>query len=49
MLSDKYDFSIVREKCVEFLIDCKDDPFFQLPIAVDYKLEQVKVIIPVYY
>ena len=47
MLADKYDFAIVREKCVEFLIDSKD-PLFKLRIADKYELAEVEVIIPVY-
>jgi len=49
MLSDKYDFDILREKCVEFVIDCTDDMFFQLLIADKYELDGVEVIIAVYY
>ena len=44
MLSDKYDFAIVHEKCVEFVSDLKDDPFFQLRLADKYELEEVEVI-----
>ena len=49
MLTDKYDFAIVRQKCVEFLINLKNDPFFQLRIADKYKLAELEVIIPIYF
>ena len=48
MLSDKYDFAVVRQKCVEFLTGFTDDPFFQLRIADKYQLAEVEVIIEVY-
>ena len=48
-LSDKYDLTIVHQKCVEFVIDCKDDPFFQLRIADKHELKGIEVIIPAFY
>ena len=47
MLTDKYDFAILRKKCVKFLINLKDDPFLQLRIADKHELREVEVIIPV--
>ena len=47
MLTDKYDFSIVHKKCVQFVINFKEDPFFQLRIADKYELKEVEVIIQV--
>ena len=44
-LTDKYDFSILREKCVEFVCDLNDDPFFQLRIADKHELIEVEVTI----
>ena len=49
ILSDKYDFAIVRQKCVEFLSDLKDDMFFQLRMADKHELAKVEVIIPIYF
>ena len=48
MLADKYDFAILREKCLEFVIDCTDDPFLKLRIADKYELKEieVRIIIP---
>ena len=48
LLTDKYDFAIAREKCVEFVTDCKDDPFFQLLIADKHELKEAEVKIQVY-
>ena len=47
VLTDKYDFAILREKCVEFVSDYNDDLCFRLRTANKYvvvrqtKLEKI--------
>ena len=48
-LSDQYDFAIIRQKCVEFLIGCTDDPFFQLRISDKHELVDVEVKIQIFW